>query len=260
MSMITIYDTATAAPAVQTEPELVSSGNADTPAIWGARAVRTLERLALSAHGDARWTRPQLFDDVTKRLAPFTAGASNFAASWKILRVVDVRPTPAVGERLSADHDGGVPDLAAGTIVYTWTVEPIGDANAVAAAWSAAGLAARQRIEAAAELARLRFLTPGSGKAMTYRAKLAEWQRYGADQAPDPDAYPFAKAEAAARGVTIAALMAVWAVNVQAWAVQVGPAIEALEQAGKLAVDAAVAARDAAALATAEAITWPSPG
>ncbi|MEQ9330257.1 hypothetical protein [Thalassobaculum sp.] len=148
-------------------------------------------------------------------------------------------------------------DASADAVFVTSREALTGDA--LAAAWAADGAAASRRIEAAAEAARLRFLTPGAGKAMTYRAKLSEWTRYQADGVRDPADYPFAAAEAAVRSLSLSEVMALWQGNIEAWAGVVGPAIEALEQGGKLAVAAAVAARDRTALAAAEVIAWPAP-
>lgn len=125
--------------------------------------------------------------------------------------------------------------------------------------WADAGAAARRRIEAAAEAERMKYLTAGTGKALTYDAKRAEAERFAGDPSPDPADYPFAAAEATVRGITLAAQVALWGANITAWATVLGPAIEAAEQGAKLAVDAAVAAKDAEALAAAEAVTWPSP-
>lgn len=51
------------------------------------------------------------------------------------------------------------------------------------------------RIDAAAEAARMGFVTPGSGQAMVYLAKEAEAERYLADPAPDPARYRLLAAE-----------------------------------------------------------------
>jgi hypothetical protein len=257
--LVTIWDKAAGSVAWETQEVIVSGGVEGQPAVREDQPVRRLERLSIDDRSALAWTRPAWAGNLAARLDPAGHGAANFAASWVILQCLDVRPPTGVGEQLSADHDGGVVDLVAGTITYTWTVEPAGDAGAVAAAWTAAGKAAKRRIEAAAEDARLRFLTPGAGKAMTYREKLDEWRRYQTDGAPDPADYPYAVAEAVPRSATIADVMTLWGANINTWVNVVGPAIEALEQKGKLDVDAAVAAQDAAALAAAEAIAFPAP-
>lgn len=181
-------------------------------------------------------------------------------------------PAALVGKRIVCDQDGSADPLPGGSLgdypaepdaidveaaTATWSrpaVEPASEA--AAAAWAGLGVAAKRRIEEAAEASRMRFLTPGDGKAMTYREKLAEWKRWTADPQSE---LPFATAEAAVRDCTVADLMAIWAVHISAWAGTIGPAIEALEQGAKLAVDAAVAAEDMSALAAAEAVEWPSP-
>ena len=128
------------------------------------------------------------------------------------------------------------------------------------AAWAARGAAAKERIEKAAEGQRMRYLTGGTGKAMTYQAKHDEARAYAADPDPQPADYPFAAAEAAVRGITLAAMIGLWQTNIAAWATVLGPAIEAAEHQAKLSVDTAVAAKDAAALAAAGVVAWPANG
>ncbi|PCG08681.1 hypothetical protein COA17_11025 [Sphingomonas ginsenosidimutans] len=90
-------------------------------------------------------------------------------------------------------------------------------------------------IDAAAEAARMRFLTPGQGQAMTYQRKEAEARAWLVDN--DVEA-PFLAAEAAARGMTIAALAAEVVALADRWAV-VGSTIEGLRMGAKAAVTAA---------------------
>ncbi|WP_322994066.1 hypothetical protein [Castellaniella sp.] len=110
------------------------------------------------------------------------------------------------------------------------------------------------QIDAAAEAERARYITPGSGQAMTYQAKAAEAERLAADPAPDAAAYPLLSAEV---GVTAEALadvgVVVRAAHAQ-WQIM-GGAIERARLAGKATVLAAV--DEAGARAAAE-VVWPS--
>lgn len=62
-------------------------------------------------------------------------------------------------------------------------------------------LSAPRRIGDAAEAARLQFITPGSGKAISYQEKAKEAEALLADPDPKPGDYPLMEAEA---GITAA--------------------------------------------------------
>lgn len=111
------------------------------------------------------------------------------------------------------------------------------------------------QIDAAAEVERGRYITSGSGQAMTYQAKAAEALALAADPAPDHAAYPLLSAEV---GITAPDLTGVGAVvrgAYAAWQV-IGAAIERARLAGKVAV---MAADDEAAARAAAAVEWPAP-
>lgn len=84
-------------------------------------------------------------------------------------------------------------------------------------------------IDAAAESVRLRFLTAGAGQAMTYVRKEAEARAWTADNVAET---PFLAAEAAARGMTIAALAAEVIAMADQWTT-IGAAIEGLRMGAK---------------------------
>lgn len=114
--------------------------------------------------------------------------------------------------------------------------------------------AAKTQIDEAAELARLKYITPGSGQAMTYQQKAAEAAACIVDEDPQPERYPLLAAEV---GITASTLAGVALVVSQAnaqWAV-IGAAIEAARLGAKAAVDAAIDAP--AVYAVAETIVWP---
>lgn len=104
-------------------------------------------------------------------------------------------------------------------------------------------------IDADAEATRSLFITPGSGQAMTYLRKEAEADAWLADNSAS---VPFLEAEAAATGVTVAALAALVSARAAQWAA-IGPKIEAARMGAKQAV---LAAGNLAAIAAARAVDW----
>lgn len=90
-------------------------------------------------------------------------------------------------------------------------------------------------INVAAERMRDRFLTPGSGQAMTYTRKEGEARDWTINHDTPT---PFLSAEAAARGMTIEALAAEVIAQADAW-VTIGAAIEAKRMGAKSAVNGA---------------------
>jgi hypothetical protein len=95
---------------------------------------------------------------------------------------------------------------------------------------------ARAEIDAAAERARLRYITPGAGQAQTYQMKLEQAQAYqAAGSPPDATPWPFIAGEAAALGITPSAAANTIIATAAAW-VTVGAAIEQARMGGKRAV------------------------
>jgi hypothetical protein len=96
-------------------------------------------------------------------------------------------------------------------------------------------LHARSVIDAEAETARLRYVTPGAGQAMTYQDKRAQALAYVAAGEPeDLTPYPFLAAEASALGVTASAAATAILDTSALWAV-VGAQIEGIRMGGKRA-------------------------
>lgn len=148
-------------------------------------------------------------------------------------------------------HQVGNPSdtVQADKVVRSWVVSQRSDLDPVKAELKA-------KLGADAEAARLRFITAGSGKSLSYQEKLAE-ARLILDDPDDIDAIlvPILAAEAVARGITIKQA----AENVHA-AYLSFKAIEA--QINAMSIIAAKAISDAsdaaAARAAYEAITWPA--
>jgi hypothetical protein len=111
-------------------------------------------------------------------------------------------------------------------------------------------------ISDAAEAARLRFVTPGSGKAMAYQEKAAEAKAYAAAVSPVPEDYPLLAAEI---GITAESLAGVAAIVLERYGAY--KAIEAVIGGTEAAAKRAVieAGSSAAVDAIVAALTWPAP-
>lgn len=110
---------------------------------------------------------------------------------------------------------------------------------------------AQAAIDAAAGMARLRYITDVPGQAATYAEKRTQAAAYTA--APDGQVPPFVQAEADAMGVPALQAAQYILATAQAWE-QIGPAIERERRRGKVVVQSAItelACRDALAAALA---------
>lgn len=110
------------------------------------------------------------------------------------------------------------------------------------------------KVDADAEAARLQWITPGSGQALTYEQKRAEAERMATDPAPKPDAYPLLAAEVGITADTLAAVGTLVRARAAAWTA-IAAQIESLRLQAKAAVMAASNAAEARAAAV---VTWPA--
>jgi len=118
------------------------------------------------------------------------------------------------------------------------------------------------RVDAEAEAARQRWITPGAGQAMEYQATQAEADAYLAAHAspggvPAGAAWPWLTAEQEARGpgMTLLELAQEVAALRNAWVVA-GSQIKALRRAAKIAIQAATTPAEIRAAAQ---VNWPLP-
>jgi len=118
----------------------------------------------------------------------------------------------------------------------------------------------KAQIDAAAEAARLQFITAGAGQALTYSRKETQARdclaNYDDQSPPSEGTYPALDAEVDITADSILGVAAIVVANADAWA-PAGDAIETIRLGGKKGV---VDAADlAAAYAVYDAITWPAP-
>lgn len=110
----------------------------------------------------------------------------------------------------------------------------------------------KSRISAAAEEARSKYITLGSGKAMSYQQVAQEAIRYNATGGAG--SYPFLLARVASGRYPDLATAAAAIQQIEAQWVAIGSAIDQAEDAAKLAIDAATTVEQVQA---ALQITWP---
>lgn len=133
------------------------------------------------------------------------------------------------------------------TVTRVHTVEPVPPVDLAALKREL-----RAGIDAAAEVERSRYITPGAGQALTYQGKAAEAERY--IQTSGAGDYPLLAAEVGVTGETLQQVAQIVA-NLHAQWQMIGGAIERARLTAKAAVDAA---EDEAA-ARGVMPNWPAP-
>ncbi|WP_425063193.1 hypothetical protein [Pyruvatibacter mobilis] len=137
-------------------------------------------------------------------------------------------------------------------------VEPPATAlsEAPAPSMSDARSAAIRLVDAAAENARLAYITPGDGQAMTYDYKVNEAAACVSDPAPTEEAYPFLAACLGVDGESLAEVAAAVLARRDAWQT-IGAQIERSRLLAKQAISNAVDHEAIEAVLT--NLTWPVP-
>ena len=115
---------------------------------------------------------------------------------------------------------------------------------------------ALRAVDTAAEKARLTFITPGDGQAMTYAQKEAEADALLADASPDAASYPFLAACLGVDGDTLADVAAVVRARRDAWRT-IGADIERRRLLAKQTVSTATTLTEIET--TLSTLTWPEP-
>ena len=111
------------------------------------------------------------------------------------------------------------------------------------------------QIDRDAEVARLRFITPGAGQALTYESKRAEALRIATDPTPTEAHYPFLAVEIGITAATLVDVGALVRARADAWALA-GAQIERLRLGAKARV---MAATTPVQIREAGQISWPTP-
>ncbi|KAB2768632.1 hypothetical protein [Brucella anthropi] len=114
----------------------------------------------------------------------------------------------------------------------------------------------KAEVDSAAEIERLKYITPGNGQAMTYQQKVTEAQAFKATTNPQDMDYPMLSSEV---GITAEAISEVADVVLAAFAhwQQIGAMIESIRLGAKRDIDAAE--DEAAARAVVDSVEWPQP-
>ena len=109
-------------------------------------------------------------------------------------------------------------------------------------------------IDSAAEIERLKYITSGTGQAMTYQQKVAEAQSYKAATNPKPVDFPILASEVGITAPTLSEVADTVLAAYRQWQ-QIGAGIEAVRLGAKRDID--VAGTEAAARAVVDSISWP---
>ena len=109
------------------------------------------------------------------------------------------------------------------------------------------------QVDAQAEAARQRHITPGAGHAMTYERKRAEAEALVRDPAPTPQAYPFLVAEVGVTADTLAGVAMLVSLRAAEWT-RHAVAIERARLTAKRNIERATSPR---ALREAVQVKWP---
>jgi hypothetical protein len=109
------------------------------------------------------------------------------------------------------------------------------------------------RVSEEAEKQRLKYVTPGSAKAMVYSQKHDEARRFAADPDPAPESYPLLSAEVGITAEDLAGVAQVVIATANTW-LKIAAAIEHKEKQARLAI--AQAPDDIVSIETAAKVDW----
>ncbi len=169
--------------------------------------------------------------------------------------VHDVLPNDAV-EITQAEHkellDGQSVGLA---IVPDANGKPVLQVIDTAIPFEVLKASLKTSIDTAAETERLKYITAGTGQAMTYQQKVDEARALKAVSNPKSEDYPILASEVGITAPTLAEVADTVLAAYRQWQ-QIGAAIEAIRLGAKRDIDAA--ADEATARAVVDATNWPS--
>ena len=113
----------------------------------------------------------------------------------------------------------------------------------------------KRLVDISAEAERLKYITPGTGQAMTYQQKVAEAQAFKAASNPQHADYPILASEVGITAETIGGVADIVLAAFAQWQ-QIGAMIESIRLGAKRDIDAAE--DEGTARAIVDAIVWPS--
>lgn len=116
-------------------------------------------------------------------------------------------------------------------------------------------LTLKLQIDQSAETERLKYITPGTGQAMTYQQKVAEAQAYKSTTNPNLENYPILASEVGITAPTLSEVADTVLTAYRHWQ-QIGAMIEAIRLGAKRDIDAAE--NEAAAHTVVDSVVWPS--
>ena len=116
--------------------------------------------------------------------------------------------------------------------------------------------ALKRLVDASAETERLKYITPGTGQAMTYQQKVAEAQAYKAATNPQASDYPILSSEVGITSETFDDVANIVLAAFAQWQ-QIGAMIESIRLGAKRDIDAA--GDETTARAVVDAAEWPQP-
>lgn len=111
------------------------------------------------------------------------------------------------------------------------------------------------KVDAAAEIERLRYITPGEGQAMTYQQKVDEARTFKLASNPQVADYPVLFSEVGITAPTLAEVADIVLAAFAQWQ-KIGAAIESIRLGAKRDINAAE--DEATAFSILDAVTWPS--
>ncbi|MEE9926444.1 MAG: hypothetical protein PBV01_24340 [Brucella anthropi] len=151
--------------------------------------------------------------------------------------------------RWPEDDEGNQTDAALDTVLRPYGLSCFPEALSDLKAFLKA------EIDTAAELERLKYITPGVGQAMTYQQKVEEARAFKAASNPQASDYPVLASEIGITAQTLAEVADIVLAAFAQWQ-QIGAMIESIRLGAKRDIDAAE--NEAAAREIADAIIWPS--
>ncbi len=183
---------------------------------------------------------------IEKRTFPAALAANTIkhVGGLPLLRPIEVQGMDLPCEVRWQQRVGPVDQVLDDKVIEVFTVADR-DIEAMAAE-------AKQVIDARAEVIRLRFITPGSGQAMVYQAKMDEAKRWQANNSPaeaTADLYPLIAAEVGVTGNAAAAVVQVWSAQEIQWR-QLAAQIELIRLTAKAAIETAKTAGNHEGLVT----------